>query len=142
MGPRSLTLLSKGSGRLAISTVAQARRSDTRYSSSSMLTNCRSCRGSRAFFTRPRASVCPASGPPRSASTARSLLPTAVAVSARLCPVRCTYFPLVESGFTDAELATYFRYRRASFHLFQGKDDLRFGELGFLHGNCQAPILS
>jgi hypothetical protein len=32
-------------------------------------------------------------------------------------------------------LATNFGYRRARLRLDQGKQDLLFGELGFLHGN-------
>src|SRR5215213_576382 len=42
------------------------------------------------FLTHPGASVCPESDPPRSVSTAPSLLPAAAAAATRLAPVRCT----------------------------------------------------
>ena len=37
------------------------------------------------------------------------------------------------------ELAAHFRHRDPALGLLQRKHDLRFGELGFFHGNRQAP---
>lgn len=71
-----------------------------------------------------------------------SLLPIAAAAAAPLDPARCISSSSCKTWLTDPQLATDFRNRDTGLRLLQRKHDLRFGELGFFHGNRQAPILS
>src|SRR5678815_770427 len=105
-------------------TVAQARRSETRYSASNIVANCRRCRGFKAFFST-SCSLCLSSV--RSATIRFNCvlffqLPQPAQFDGAQPVV--LLLPAVERGFTDAELAADFCYRHSALGLLERKHDL------------------